>query len=61
MQSTDEVYPLIERSWQHFITRLVKSLQLKWLMMATDVVLTHGKHFQFECHCQLVLVNFFGL
>ncbi len=29
--------------------------------MAIDVVLTHGKHFQLECHRQLVLVNFFGL
>ncbi len=29
--------------------------------MAIDVVLTHGKHFQLECYCQLVLVNFFGL
>ncbi len=30
-------------------------------MMAIDVMLTHGKLFQLECHCQLVLVNFFGL
>jgi hypothetical protein len=30
-------------------------------MMAIDVVLTRGKLFQLECHCQLVLVNFFGL
>jgi hypothetical protein len=29
--------------------------------MVIDVVLTHGKFFQLECHCQLVLVNFFGL
>jgi len=29
--------------------------------MVIDVVLTHGKFFQLECHCQLVLVNFFSL
>ncbi len=27
--------------------------------MAIDVVLTRGKHFQLECHCRFVLVNFF--
>jgi hypothetical protein len=37
------------------------NLQLKWLMMVIDVVLTCGKLCQLECHCQLVLVNFFGL
>ncbi len=29
--------------------------------MTTDVVLTCDKLFQLECHCQLVLVNLFGL
>jgi hypothetical protein len=29
------------------------------VMMAIDVVLTHGKLIQLECHCQLV--NIFGL